>query len=73
MLEDQLRELFNDASIGLVPRAVQNGADEYSCPCCGEYKRIKGYAIGNEHITDLSRRPGCKLYALYLTVYPKED
>ena len=66
-MKAKIRELFATNKLGLYPVAVQNGADEYHCPCCDSYVQIKGYAVGPEHIAALEHSPNCELYELYLS------
>lgn len=60
-----LAEMFNSCELGLAHWNNDNGADEYQCHTCGDAKRVKGSASGNEHVSEVKHHPGCQLFKLY--------
>lgn len=60
-----LKELFDDGDIGFYPERVDNGADCYTCPCCGASTKVMGHAFGTEPLHSHPHEPNCKLMRLY--------
>lgn len=60
-----IEELFDENAIGFIARQHWNGADWYECTCCGEEHRIKGDAIGPDHILTYEHKEDCNALKLY--------
>jgi len=73
---DLTAELFGGSEIGLYPERHDNGADCYTCPCCGKSTNIKGYAYGMESLDAFGadgHSPDCKLWKLFTAIKERQD
>lgn len=71
-LRELLQDLFAEHGIGPYGERNPNGVDSYTCPTCGEYEFIRGYASYIGSMSDLDHKPDCKLNLLYKETFNSE-
>jgi len=71
---DLVQQMIDEGEIALQPERVNNGADRYRCPACGEDMPIQGHAYGSRPLDDLpDHKADCNAMRLQAALRARQE